>query len=155
MAIPTIKLVDLTRLLVFSRREKTLMVPGTGHGASDPDDGIREENKDSPDWMGRTFGTTAAHVLSPSAAAYREKIFLLPGWMRALKPWGDVLQVLPGMLYRNSILVELSVGFHFVGWAFSPPVTFEVDIFYNNNGVVGACSAPIAPAWLHTVFIHS
>ncbi len=47
------------------------------------------------DWMGRveTHHVRAPEVLSPFAAARRERILMLPGWVRALKPWGDLLQV--------------------------------------------------------------
>lgn len=60
--------------------------------------GGEETKAPEVDWMGRRtdqgFPETAeASVLSPFAAARREKILLLPGWVRALKPWGDFLQV--------------------------------------------------------------
>lgn len=48
------------------------------------------------DWMGRTVSRgfpPPASVLSPFAAARRERILLLPGWVRAFKPWGDFLEV--------------------------------------------------------------
>lgn len=62
------------------------------------DRGEKEQDEAPPavDWMGRAkhreFPTPG--VLSPFAAARRERIIMLPGWVRAFKPWGDFLQVM-------------------------------------------------------------
>ncbi|CAM9973532.1 unnamed protein product, partial [Ectocarpus fasciculatus] len=64
------------------------------------------EEKKGPvlDWMGRIrdqgFPPESVAVLSPFAAARRERILMLPGWFRALKPWGDFLQVHVGVPVR-------------------------------------------------------
>lgn len=56
-----------------------------------------EEEGEAPrtDWMGRDLDLEGidSDVLSPAHAARRETILLLPAWVRALRPWGDVLQV--------------------------------------------------------------
>lgn len=75
---------------------------GQDGGVADSQEGERgrrrvEETKaPEVDWMGRRTDQgfpVEASVLSPFAAARREQILLLPGWVRALKPWGDFLQV--------------------------------------------------------------
>lgn len=84
-------------------RAKVLTSPecrqGTGQGEQEEGGGEGgegrqgDEGREGPDWMGRIVPGFSVEVLSPSKAAKREKIVMLPGWMRALKPWGDVLQV--------------------------------------------------------------
>ncbi|CAM9150081.1 unnamed protein product [Laminaria digitata] len=69
-------------------------------GGGGREGGQGDEEKEGPDWMGRTVPGFLAEVLSPSKAAKREKIIMLPGWMRALKPWGDVLQINVGVPVR-------------------------------------------------------
>lgn len=65
-----------------------------GGGGSSTDE--QDEIPPTVDWMGRTkhreFPTPG--VLSPFVAARRERIVMLPGWVRAFKPWGDFLQVM-------------------------------------------------------------
>lgn len=62
------------------------------------EEGGGEERKGPAlDWMGRKreqgFPPESVAVLSPFVAARRERILMLPGWFRELKPWGDFLQV--------------------------------------------------------------
>ncbi|CAM9093329.1 unnamed protein product [Ectocarpus sp. 6 AP-2014] len=90
---------------------------GTQGSEEDEDDGEEEneqrreeeeggEERKGPalDWMGRIRDQgsppESVAVLSPFAAARRERILVLPGWFRALKPWGDFLQIHVGVPVR-------------------------------------------------------
>lgn len=80
-------------------RERTgAEVSGTAASVEKGERTRQEEEATSPpppppiDWMGRVYPVDP-EVLSPFAAARQERILMLPGWVRALKPWGDLLQV--------------------------------------------------------------
>lgn len=96
---------------------------GTQGSEQDEDDGEeeneqREEEEEGGeegkgpalDWMGRIRDQgsppESVAVLSPFAAARRERILVLPGWFRALKPWGDFLQVTRLLSYENPVIVN-------------------------------------------------
>ncbi|CAB1114740.1 unnamed protein product [Ectocarpus sp. CCAP 1310/34] len=68
------------------------------------EEGGEERKGPALDWMGRRRDqgspTESVAVLSPFAAARRERILVLPGWVRALKPWGDFLQIHVGVPVR-------------------------------------------------------
>lgn len=68
----------------------------TGGGDGGGDDERDEVEPAAVDWMGRkTYREDPTPgVLSPFVAARRERIVMLPGWVRAFKPWGDFLQVM-------------------------------------------------------------
>lgn len=65
----------------------------TKRSGDDDDDDDDTGTGTGTDWMGRELDGVAREVLSPSRAATRERILLLPTWLRALRPWGDFLQV--------------------------------------------------------------
>eukprot|EP00752_Nemacystus_decipiens_P014937 g13296.t2 len=80
----------------YAGEERQEAAAGGGGGSS-----IDEKRAAAPsvDWMGRTkrpeFPTPG--VLSPLVAARRERIIMLPGWVRAFKPWGDLLKINVGV----------------------------------------------------------